>query len=309
MNSLVISVLMPAYNSERYIGPAIESILSQTFTEFEFIIIDDGSRDRTVNIIKSYLRKDRRICFISRQHRGISATRNELLSKASGEFIAVMDADDIALPERLESQINFLNSHPEVVCLGSAQQWIDEAGRYLWIHPEPERDMEIQQSLLVGKTCINNSSAMMRREAVIHAGGYDESLAQAEDLDLFLRLGEIGKLANLSDPLIQYRQHANSISDRRHLEHLQLQSQVCEQAWKRRGIANLTMENKPWRPVDRRSRHQLMTKYGWWFFHRGDRPAAIAYALKALRALPLSRQSWTLLLCALVKPLPPSPNP
>ncbi|MFZ4640079.1 MAG: glycosyltransferase [Nodosilinea sp.] len=297
---------MPAYNSERYIGLAIESILSQTFTKFEFIIIDDGSRDRTVNIIENYLQKDRRICFVARQHRGISATRNELLSKARGEFIAVMDADDIALPERLESQVNFLNSHPKVVCLGSTQQWIDEAGRYLWIHPEPERDAEIQQSLLVGRTCINNSSAMMRREAVIQAGGYDESLAQAEDLDLFLRLGEIGKLANLPDPLIQYRQHANSISDRRHLEHLQLQSQVCERAWKRRGIANLTMENKPWRPVDRRSRHQFMTRYGWLFFNRGDRPAAIAYALKALRALPLSRQSWTLLVCALVKPLPPT---
>ncbi|XGB43807.1 MAG: glycosyltransferase [Nodosilinea sp. LVE1205-7] len=296
---------MTAYNAQRYIALAIESILVQTLTDFELIIIDDGSRDRTAQVVCHYLNRDRRLSFISGQHRGIAAARNELLSRAKGELLAVMDADDIALPERLQLQVDFLANHPEVVCVGSAQQWIDEAGRYLWVHPEPQLDRDIQPSLLVGKTCINNSSAMMRREAVIDAGGYDESLAQAEDLDLFLRLGEIGQLANLSDPLIQYRQHANSISDRRHLEHLQLQKLVCERAWQRRGITSLTMENKPWRPLDRRSRHRSVTQYGWLFFNRGDRSAAIAYGFKALGILPWSQQSWALLISALVKPLPP----
>lgn len=309
MDQPIVSVLMTAYNSKPYIALAIESILRQTLESFEFIIIDDGSQDGTARVVRHYQDRDKRIVFIPRQHRGIAAARNELVQKAGGEFVAVMDADDIALPERLQCQVDFLTTHLEIVCVGSAQDWIDAAGRYLWMHPEPQLDREIQSSLLVGKTCINNSSAMIRRQAVIQVGGYDPSLAQAEDLDLFLRLGEIGQLANLPQPLIQYRQHANSISDRRHLEHLQCQRLVCERAWKRRGITNLAMETKPWRPIDRRSRHQLMTKYGWWFFNRGDRPAAIAYALKALRALPLSRQSWTLLLCALVKPLPPSPNP
>lgn len=304
LSASLVSVLMAVYNSERYVAQAVESILNQTFQDFELIIIDDGSRDRSLSILQQYADRDPRIRLIHRENQGISRTRNQLLAEATGEFIAVMDSDDVSLPDRLKQQVDFLRQHPEVVCVGGAQEWIDEAGRFLLHRKEVESDAEIQQQMLVGHTCINNPSAMMRRSAVLQVGGYDESLAQAEDLDLFLKLGERGQLANLPNPVLQYRQHCNSISEQRHREHLEQQRIVCERAWQRRGITGLVMETQPWRPVDRPSRHRFMTMYGWWFFNRGQRSAAIDYAIKAIQALPFNPEGWKLLACALIKPLP-----
>jgi len=143
----------------------------------------------------------------------------------------------------------------------------------------------------------------------VDIGGYDEDLCPSEDLDIWLKLGERGQLANLPDTVLQYRQHDQSVSEIYQLQQTAKRRECCERAWQRRGVVGQYRfkESEPWRPVDRRSRHRFMTMYGWWFFNRGDRPGALAYGLKALRALPWSRQSWTLLICALVKPLPPSP--
>jgi len=302
----LVSVVMAVYNTERYLAPAVESILAQTFADFELIIINDGSTDRSLRILKKYAKLDPRIHLISRENRGIPQTRNELLANAQGVLIAPMDSDDISPPDRLENQINFLRQHPTVTCVGGAYDWIDEAARVLRHVQEPTSNPEIQQFLLAGRICICSGAAMMRRNAVIQVGGYDESLPQAEDLDLLLKLAEIGELANLSVTTLQYRQHHQSISGRRQMEQQALKKIVCERACQRREIQVEFTETKPWRPVDNLSLHQLMITYGWHFFMAGKRYPAIVYGIKAIQAFPVKIEGWKLLACALIKPLPRS---
>ncbi|MCS6814229.1 MAG: glycosyltransferase, partial [Cyanobacteria bacterium] len=221
-----------------------------------------------------------------------------------GEFIAVMDSDDVAMPDRLARQVAFLRQHPDVVCVGGANNWIDEAGRLLVTQIEPQGDANIQDWLLKGRTCINHPSAMMRRQAVLHVGGYDESFAQAEDLDLFLKLGELGKLENLPDVVLSYRQHDRSISGAKQRQDIAYRRLACERAWQRRGIAGTFEITQPWRPIDRSSRQQYLLHYGWRFFNTGQRWAAIVYGWRAVVAMPHKLDSWKLLICALIKPLP-----
>jgi glycosyltransferase involved in cell wall biosynthesis len=302
----LISVLMPVYNAERYVAAAVESILDQTFDDFEFLIIDDGSTDRSLKLLQRYASRDPRIQLSSRPNRGFVKTLNELLANATGEFIARMDADDVALPDRFARQIAFLRQYPDVICVGGAQDWIDEAGRFLLHHPEAEQDAEIQQLALIGQTPINHPSTLIRRDALLRVGGYDESMYPSEDLDVWLKLGEIGKLANLQETVLKYRQHDKSISEIQQIEQTQKRQECCENAWKRRGVEGQYQfkETEPWRPVDRPSRHRFMAMYGWWFFNRGERYAAIMYSIKAIRALPLAVEGWKLLVCAIVKRLP-----
>jgi len=300
----LISVTMPVYNAERYVAQAVESILAQTFGDFEFLILNDGSSDRCLQILQKYAAKDNRIRLSSQENRGIGATRNQLLTQAQGELIAVMDADDVAFPDRFALQVAFLQRHPEVLCVGGAHEFVDEAGRLLFRKQDPLEDATIQPLALRGETPINHPSAMMRRAAVLQVGGYDSSLAPAEDLDLFLKLGEIGKLANLPETVLQYRQHSQSASERKQLEQNRFKQIACERAWQRRGIAGEFTAMQPWRPVDKPSLHAFWLEYGWKFFVTGQRSAAIAYGIKAVRTLPLEIEGWKLLLSALIKPLP-----
>lgn len=299
-----ISVLMPVYNAERYVAAAVESILGQTFGDFEFLITDDGSSDRSLQILKRYAAKDDRIRLTSQPNAGLVKTLNQMLLNARSELIARMDADDISLPDRLAHQIEFLRLHPEVVCVGGAQDYIDEAGRVLNHMLLGEQDDEVQRFALAGMTPINHPSAMFRRDAVLQVGGYDESFYPSEDLDLWLRLGEIGKLANLPETVLKYRQHMHSISERQQQEQTYQKQRACEAAWQRRGIAGRFEATDPWRPVDAASRHQFMLRYGWNFFNAGQRQAAIVYGLRSIQALPFHQDGWRLLACALIKPLP-----
>lgn len=300
----LISVLMPVYNAQRYVAKAIDSILSQTFSDFEFLILDDGSSDRSPSILQRYAQRDQRIRLIQRPHGGLVAALNEMIALAQGELIARMDADDIALPERFARQIEFLRQHPEVVCVGGAQAWTDEAGRVLIYHQEAQTDAEIQPQLLGGRTAINHPSVLMRRAALVQVGGYRQIAYPAEDLDLWLRLGEVGQLANLAETVIHYRQHRDSVSEQRQRQQFEKRQWACEQAWQRRGIAGEFTSEKFWRPIDRASQHQTLLRHGWWFFNTGQRYAAIVYGWRAIWALPTAVAGWKLLACALVKPLP-----
>ncbi len=300
----LISVLMPVYNAQRYVAKAVDSILHQTLGDFELLIVDDGSTDRSLKILQRYAAQDDRIRLISRPNTGYVRALNQMLALAQGEFVARMDADDVALPDRFAKQVAFLQQHPEVVCVGGAQDWIDAAGRFLLHHPEAEANADIQQLALTGQTPINHPSAMMRRSALLQVGGYDESFHPAEDLDLWLKLGEIGQLANLKATVLQYRQHDQSVSERLQDQQTEQRRRACQQAWQRRGITGTFHEAPPWRPVDRASRHQFVTMYGWWFFNAGQRSAALAYSLKAIQTLPWAIEGWKLLACSLLKPLP-----
>jgi glycosyltransferase involved in cell wall biosynthesis len=296
------SVLMGVYNAERFVGQAVESILTQTFADFEFIIINDGSTDRSLDVLRSFENQDKRIVLITRENRGIGATRNELLHKARGAYVATMDADDVSIGNRLELQVAFLDSHLDVVCLGGNYELIDEAGRHLIdLDRQPLTDDEIQRQHLRGETSINNPTVMMRREAVLTVGGYDEELAPAEDLDLYLKLGEIGKLANLPEIVLRYRELGTSASATAHDAQLERMRIGTERAWKRRGIVDGVFAAKPWRPMTRSQCLERWLKFGWWGFAQGNPEHTRAYGWKAVALCPWSPRAWTLLIVGYFK--------
>lgn len=299
-----ISVLMPVYNGGTFLSQAIDSILAQSFADFEFLILDDGSTDATPAALAYYAGRDKRIRIISRPNRGLVASLNELLALARGEFIARMDADDIALPERFAWQVEFLNRHPEVVCVGGACMMIDGAGRYLTTLFHPLSDEHIQTAGLAGHTPISHPTAMIRRRELEAIGGYDTAYSVAQDLDLWLRLGERGKLANLPVPVLKYRLHDKSLSEQAADRQREAQRRACEAAWRRRGIGGC-FEGAVWRPgVDRESRYGFMLRYGWWAWNSGERSTALHYGWRAVREKAFHPGGWKLLLVALAKRSP-----
>jgi glycosyltransferase involved in cell wall biosynthesis len=198
-----ISVVMSVYNGDGYIRPAIESILNQTFKDFEFIIIDDGSTDSTNDIISCY--DDRRIILIEQENRGLSPSLNTGIRIASGEYIARMDADDISHIERFEKQIQFMDSNPEYVMVGTNAIVMDREGTV--IHPlvHPTKDSEIRRMLLRGNAFVHGT-VLFRRDVSMKAGLYDEDFFQlSEDLLFWRKVSEFGLLANLSECLYSYR--------------------------------------------------------------------------------------------------------
>ncbi|OIQ99981.1 chondroitin synthase [mine drainage metagenome] len=304
-NSLpVVSVQMPVFNGGKYLAEAVESILNQTFRDFEFLLLDDGSTDDSLRLLHQYAGKDSRLRVFSRENRGVGETQYELAQLARGEFIAQLDQDDIALPNRLELQVDFLRKNPKVVCVGGAFQMIDGAGRYLTTLKMPQTNIEIQALILGGHGAITHSCAMMRSTQLKVIGGYDKNYNLAQDLDLWLRLGEIGELANLKDVILKYRLHDKSLSETSGKKQREEARLVCENAWQRRSVAGVFSAENLWRPgSDRTSRHSFMLKYGWWAWNSRQRKTAFYYGCKAIKSKPFSMAGWKLLAVSLLKPL------
>jgi len=207
-----VSVVMPVYNSDKFLPLAIESIINQTFTNFEFIIIDDGSTDLSLKIIKKYSLRDGRIKLRKNiTNLGICKTLNYGLSVASGDYIARMDADDWSYPDRLKEQFLFMRKHPQVVICGGAIDVCDENLALKNQRYYPTSDKKVRGKILR----INpfaHPATMYKRRAAIDVGGYNEKLSGAEDYDFYFRLGKSGKFANLSQVLLKLRTHPDSIS-------------------------------------------------------------------------------------------------
>ncbi len=205
-----ISVIMPVYNRATLVGEAIESILTQTFTDFELIIVDDASQDNSAEIIRSYAARDDRIrCLMLEQNTGNASARNRGLEVARGEFVACMDDDDISLPERLEKQVAFLRANPEIGVVGVEAMMTDHQLNPLQPYSRlGTSHARIAYDLLQIGDCIVGASMMMRRETLEACGGYDESLPSSPDIELVARLIPRTRLANLPEQLYLYRQHA-----------------------------------------------------------------------------------------------------
>jgi hypothetical protein len=214
MLSPLVSVVMVVCNVDRFLSESIESILGQTFREFEFIILDFGSTDKTATIASSYAAKDSRIRLHTIPHCGLAEARNAACVLAQGQYIAIMDADDIAIKDRLMLQVDFMEKHPEVGVLGGAFEWIDATGAPMLVVRHPLGNAEIQSGLLHGCP-LKQPTVLIRREAFAAAGGYRAVFAQSEDFDLWLRIGERFELANLDQVVLKYRVHPNQISLRR----------------------------------------------------------------------------------------------
>jgi len=201
---------MPAYNAARYISDAIKSVLEQSFTDFEFLIVNDGSTDETVKIIRSF--HDPRIVLISQENKGVAAALNLGLTHARAPYIARFDADDICYPDRLKIQYDFITAYPQYSIIGSGADYIDADGHFIFtLHPVGHLNEELQQ--LKYSVCpFIHSSVIYKKEVVINGGGYNEHAYTYEDHFLWVNILKNEKACNLSQQLIKVRLNPESIT-------------------------------------------------------------------------------------------------
>lgn len=205
---------MPVYKGDKYLSKAVDSILDQTFSDFEFIIICDDPTPETKEILNKYQQSDSRIHVYYQERQGLVNSLNMGISLAKGEYIARMDADDISLPRRFEKQIEFLRNNPEIQLVGSDLEFIDNKGNKIIEMKTPTIPTKpglIKWNLFF-QCCIYHPTIMTRKSVIERAGGYSPDYIHAEDYELWLRLSESVKLANLPDILLKLRKHENNIS-------------------------------------------------------------------------------------------------
>ena len=215
-----ISVVLPVYNAEAYVREAVESILAQTFTDFELIIINDGSTDGSGAILRDLAAHDTRIVLVERPNDGLVSALNEGIGRARAGLIARMDADDVAMPERFALQHARMVQEPELAVLGSFFNIMDRDGNIIRLYDDlPLTPAEARSA--VGGFLVAHPAVIMRRDAVLKAGGYRKAFCHAEDYDLWLRISDLGyAIANLSQPLLNWREHGDN---------------VCEAHWEAQG--------------------------------------------------------------------------
>ncbi len=216
-----ISVIMSVHNQSEYLPDAIESLLHQTYKNFELIFIDDGSTDNTWKILNKYKTKQTKLIKHLKKQ-GLAKSLNQGIKISTGKYIARMDADDISYPQRLEKQLSCLEQNPNVAICGTAADLINRYGQIIGTKKFPQKP----KSVIMRYNPLIHSSAMIRKNILNQVGKYDESLNGAEDYDLWLRLGAKFDLINLSETLMKYRINPQGISWRK-LKHVEWQSLRC----------------------------------------------------------------------------------
>jgi GT2 family glycosyltransferase len=296
----VVSVLMPVYNAERYVGEAAASVLRQTFTNFELLVFDDGSSDRSAAVAEEACGCDPRLHLLRQSHAGLAARLHEGMRRARGEFIARMDADDVCRRQRFALQLDFLRRDPACSAVGGAVLLIDPDGRPIRELKMPLAHEEIDALLLRGRgDAIIHPALMLRRVDLIAAGGYRPEAEPAEDLDLYLRLAERGRLANLPDTLLDYRQHLSKVSNRRAGEQRRaIELAVCE-ARRRRGL-DPAQEPAPSLAPEQTPPAECWRRWAREATEGGNLRTARKHAWAAFRAEPTAPRSWQILLRALL---------
>ena len=293
-----ISVLMPCYNAERFLPEAIQSILDQTFGDFEFVIVDDGSTDNTLNVLRMFAERDHRIRVIENDHGGISSALNRGVAECRGEWIARMDGDDIALPDRLEKQVKAARENPRVVVWGAYAYHINRDGRTLGISrtgPTSEQHFREMRSS-GGEVHVIHPTAMLHRQTLLGAGGYDAKYNGCEDFELFDRMSECGPVVAITEPLLRYRIHSSSVSMKKFFTMRRLASYVIERHKQRLKGETLTLE----RYLDQQSHQPPTAKLAWWIFHTSGfyyRKAGLCYGERKL-----VRASGNFAMAALLNP-------
>ena len=290
----LVSVLMPVYNAEAYLGEAIDCILAQTYTDWELICVDDGSTDRSLAILNEYARKHARVKVISRANTGIVGALNDGLAEARGEYIARMDADDWCAETRFEQQVAYLKAEPACIALGCYVQRTDPYGSPAGSQEPPTDHEAIDAGLLAGDASMMvHASLMMRTGALKAAGAWREGTDWVEDLDLFLRLTEHGRVANLPRYLYVYRRHAESVCFKRYEQMCRRLIEVLREAYERRGIIE-RFDAASVRP-DLSPKQSAAEHYRNWAchaIHAGNGTLARKHALDALKRSPFSLKTW-----------------
>jgi glycosyltransferase involved in cell wall biosynthesis len=211
MNTPKVSVIMAVYNGQEYIVEAIESLLNQTMADFELIIVDNASEDNTVHVVEQY--KDPRIRLLRNEiNKGSIFSRNRAVQESRASYLAILDSDDVALPQRLEKEVMFLDSHPDFGVVGTGVQVIDGKGqntKTVWINTLPA---EMIPAILLFQNYFANSSVMFRKEAMPNIQELYREMNPADDYDLWLRLDKKWKMWNLPEVLAKYRVHGNNMT-------------------------------------------------------------------------------------------------
>jgi len=293
-----VSVLMAVCNTVEYVQDALRSISGQSFSDFELIVIDDGSSDGSTEVLKSYAAREPRMKLVTRQNVGLISTRNELLSRANGELIAWMDSDDVALPSRLARQVMEFDSKPDLVCLGTAAQCINPQGRHLNVEKYPTSHQEILREQALGSG-FRFPTTMMRRQTAQNIGGFREPFKMGEDFDFLLRLGEKGQLGNLSDALYLYRQHITSVCAMLGPRWHAYREEILKLAAERKETGRDRLQNGETITInapDKTNKAQIIAEvYVSWVRRAlaiGDIPLAWSHALDAIRAEPMRLANW-----------------
>lgn len=307
-----VTVLMPVYNCESFLKEAINSILDQTFKDFEFLIINDGSTDKTGEILKSY--NDPRIKIINnKKNIGLTKSLNKGLRVAKGEYIARQDADDISLPLRLEKEVEILEKDHKVGLVGIRYEVIDEAGKSFGIVKYPTTDKEIKR-LLMRENPFGHGSVMLRKEYIENIGFYRTEFKYVQDLDFFLRISEKCEVVNISEPLYKFRISPNSLKKK--VEQDRYAALARELAKERRkfGKDKLQIGNKT--EIDKilkkihsiswieRRKVLARTYYSWGYrlFYKGDYRRARMWILKSFFYNAFNVNTWIILTLTFLSP-------
>jgi cellulose synthase/poly-beta-1,6-N-acetylglucosamine synthase-like glycosyltransferase len=296
-----VSVVMSVYNGERFLRQAVESILDQTLTDFEFIVVDDGSTDGTAEILSSYAEADPRLRIITQENRGLIQSLNRAIGAAQGEYMARMDADDISMPERLTVQVRWLDSHPQVAMLGTRYDEIDEHGKVVRRGNRYVGSALVERALLQGNFSVFcHGSVMFRRTCFEHIGGYREQFKHAEDYDLWLRMAEHYELDNLAETLYQHRLRLDSVSFEHFLQQQRGAAFALECARRRR--SGLPEPSFPLTdlPPSRREMGEYHLRVGTVFLQLGHITKARAELRKAIEQFPSNPYPWILWLGSLL---------
>lgn len=289
-----LTVILPVFNAEQYLCSAIDSLLVQSFRDFELIAVNDGSTDGSAGLLDKYAAADPRVRVMHQENQGVSVSCNAAIDAGRGIYVARMDADDLAHPQRFEKQIAHMDGAPDLVALGTWARLIDPDGRPLKTLELPLEHTVIDQRHASGKGLLSicNPSVMMRMAAVRQVGRYDEDFRSAHDIEIFLRLAEIGRLSNLPEVLLDYRMHQNSIGHSGRTKQLHRAWLAAKMAAERRGMAFEAPEPSP--TAKAASKDALFRKWGWWAMAGKNVPSARYYARKAVIANPLALENWRL---------------
>lgn len=218
-----VDVLLTVYNGERFISRTIESVLGQSLENWRLIVVNDQSTDDTARIVADHAARDKRIVVVVGPHQGIAAAANTGLAHVLAPFVARLDADDIAEPNRLATQLAFLLANPMVAAVGSDVQLIDQNDKPLRRRRMPGRALTIRETLKT-RNCVIHPSSMIRTQVLDKIGGYREKFRNSEDYDLWLRIAAVGDIVNLPTCLTRYRRHATQITSQENSRRLTIYS-------------------------------------------------------------------------------------
>jgi len=248
-----VSVLISVYNGERFIEQALKSIYNQTYQNFEVVIVDDGSTDKTADILFN-MKDSRTFIYRNSENRGLTKSLNTGLKLCRGEYIARMDADDVSYPQRFEKQVRFLDENPDCTALGCWCNRIDSNGQIHGAYDgRPTKPEDIKRQLLIGN-CIAHPTAMVRRVSLVEVGGYNEKYAYAQDHDLWLRLSKRGQICNLNEYLVGLRFWPENITATKEKQQLECSELAIQEALQRRKDTELATsgnyleQESDWKP-------------------------------------------------------------